>query len=163
MKRKIVHQPDDLVLTKKRRRSPLSPFARSSAMLSMKRTRAEPVSVSDLFWEDLRPATPEKWLPGKLNALIGAPVSAARISRPRPYDLDGKAIFVDEHDAPFVLLPSGEQVYVHIYRSQLAGDEILLTMPDPNPQKRYIAPEERARRALADLAVEMRNRKLLAG
>ncbi|MEM9045372.1 MAG: hypothetical protein AAGC81_11800 [Pseudomonadota bacterium] len=163
MKRKVVQQTNELVLAKKRRRSPLSPFARSSAMLSMKRTAAEPVAVSDLFWEDMRPPAPETWLPGKLTALIGASTPQARVSRPRPYDIDGKAIFVDEHDAPFVLLASGEQVYVHIFRTHLAGDEVLLTMPDSNPQKRYIPPEERARRALSDLALEMRNRKLLAG
>ncbi|MEM6933380.1 MAG: hypothetical protein AAF526_07285 [Pseudomonadota bacterium] len=132
---------------------PGEPFVRSRAVLAMLGQRAAPASIEDLFWEPVV-AQVRRWLPISLRQIF-APALRMTIRKPRPVDLDGQAIFLDEHDAPFILKASGEPVYVHVYRIVSDGAETLLTAPNPDPVRRYMSPEDRTRLALRYLVEDM--------
>lgn len=109
----------------------------------------DPVPVDDLLWQPVV-AGLRRWLPRSLRAIL-RPAIAMSIRKSRPVDLDGQAIYLDEHDAPFILLASGKPVYVHVYRFVRNGVETLLTAPNPDPARRYLSPEDRTRLALRHL------------
>ncbi|MEM0922519.1 MAG: hypothetical protein AAGI13_05700 [Pseudomonadota bacterium] len=120
-------------------------------MLARADLAREAVPAIDLVWEQLAPETPlmrriGHWL---WHRLIAVP-SAAKIARPLAArcDLDGKPIFLDEHNAPFVLL-EGRQVYVRVFRAILPGEVVLLTEPDPDPIRSILSPRDRVRLVLA--------------
>ncbi|MEM8841677.1 MAG: hypothetical protein AAGD47_07875 [Pseudomonadota bacterium] len=108
------------------------------------------MTARELSWQEL-PEAPDASLGGRIRAAVGGR-KAVEIARPRPVDVDGNAIYLDEHDAPFVLVPVLGQVYVHVFRLEEESGEVLLCAPDASPTKRRLKPETRARRALKQLA-----------
>lgn len=127
----------------------LAPFTQSARVLAAATAEPELVTASELSWQEL-PELPEASLGDRLRAAVAGRVTI-EVARPRPVDVDGNAIYLDEHDAPFVLVPVLGQVYVHVFRLEDAGAEVLLCAPDSNPTKRRLKPETRARRALKQL------------
>ncbi|MEL6476241.1 MAG: hypothetical protein AAFR17_02865 [Pseudomonadota bacterium] len=126
-------------------------FLKCAEMLARSDLVREAVSAADLTWERIAPDPRPwrrlvRWIWHRLTAVPGA-ISIARPMAARR-DLDGKPIFLDEHDAPFVLLPGGHLVYVRVFRAVLSGSAVLLTEPDPNPVRCRLAPQDRARLAL---------------
>lgn len=90
------------------------------------------------------------WLVAKLLETPGR-TPPMTIKAPRPVDVDGKAIYLDEHDAPFVLLPDATVVHVQVFRAEVDGASLLLTEPVTRAPRRHVPPEERTRRALTRL------------
>lgn len=128
----------------------LAPFTQSARALAAANAEPELVTARELAWQEL-PESPDVSFGDRLRAAVGAR-KTVEISRPRPVDVDGNAIYLDEHDAAFVLVPVLGQVYVHVFRLEDGAGEVLLCAPDANPTKRRLKPETRARRALKQLA-----------
>ena len=127
-------------------------FAESARLLVRAGRRAEPVAGRDLQWDragELRFFW--RWVWSLLTSPSLAEVSVW-VGRRR--DVDGNPIFLDEHDAPFVLIPDLGQIYVRVFRERVGRATVLLTEPDPDPPLRYLAPRERAVRALRGAVAE---------
>ena len=123
-------------------------FRRSAELLGSLGQASEPVAPRDLDWDEL--IRPVPLLQRIWSALVSIPGTEPKVQvrAKRRVDVDGKPIFLDEHDAPFVLIPDIGQLYVRVFKCQIGRRWVFLTAPDMQPARIYRSAQERARRAV---------------